>query len=62
MFRRRLIPFVIALALVASASTATAVLAKKNLALPQIQSMIGTGETAKVTAGRWNQKVSLSYQ
>ncbi len=62
MFRRRLIPFVIALALLASASTATAVLAKKNLALPQLPAMIGTAEVAKVTPGRWNQKVSLSYQ
>lgn len=62
MFRRRLIPFVIALALLASASTATAVLAKKNLALPQLPAMIGTTEVAKVTPGRWNQKVSLSYQ
>lgn len=62
MFRRRLILFVIPFALLASASTATAVLAKKNLALPQLPAMIGTAEVAKVTPGRWNQKVSLSYQ
>lgn len=62
MFRRRLIPFALAFALVAGASTATAVLAKKNLALPSLPAMIGTGETVKLTPGKWNQKVSLSYQ
>ena len=62
MFRKRLIPIAIAFAIVASATTATAVLVKKNIALPQLPTMVGTGETIKVTPGRWNQKVSLTHQ
>ena len=62
MFRRRLIPLAIALVLLASASSVIAATPKKNLALPQLPVMVGTGETVKVTPGRWNQKVTLSYQ
>ncbi len=62
MFRKRLVPLALMLSLLLAGSSAQAVLAKKNLALPQIPAMIGTGETISVTAGRWNQKVTLSYQ
>jgi hypothetical protein len=43
-------------------SAASGVVAKKNLALPTIPTMIGTGETVTVTKGRWNQTVTQTYQ
>jgi hypothetical protein len=66
MFRTRFHSTAIAIAitslLLVGVSAASGVPAKKNLALPSIPSMIGTGETATVTPGRWSQSVTLTYQ
>lgn len=64
MFRTRLTAVVIALCLAAIAinGSPAEALAKKNLALPKIPTMVGVGETVSVIAGRWNQSVKLSYQ
>ena len=66
MFRTRLGSAVLVLSVTAtillSVTSAIGAPAKKNLAVPVVTSVIGTGETAKVTPGRWNQKVKQSYQ
>jgi len=66
MFRNRVISSTVAVVvsalLLAGVSQASGAVAKKNIAAPTLPTMIGTGETAKVTKGRWNQTVSLSYQ
>ena len=66
MFRNRLVSTTVAVAisalLLAGVSSAVGATVKKNLAAPSIQTMIGTGETAVVTKGRWNQTVSQSFQ
>lgn len=64
MFRNRLPAFAIVLALLVSAlvgSSAEAA-AKKNVLLPKLPTMIGTGEVVKVTPGKWNATAKLSYQ
>ena len=64
MFRNRLPALAIVLALLFSVlvgSSAEAV-AKKNVLLPKIPTMVGTGEVVKVTAGKWNATAKLSYQ
>ena len=66
MFRNRIlstsVAVVISALLLAGVSSAVGATAKKNLAAPSIQTMIGTGETATVTKGRWNQTVSQTFQ
>ncbi|NBR78096.1 MAG: hypothetical protein EBT76_04795, partial [Microbacteriaceae bacterium] len=64
MFRNRLPALAIVLALLFSVlvgSSAEAV-AKKNVLLPKLPAMVGTGEVVKVTAGKWNATAKLSYQ
>jgi hypothetical protein len=36
--------------------------AKKNVLLPKLPAMVGTGEIVKVTAGKWSASAKLSYQ
>ncbi|MFM8927013.1 MAG: glycoside hydrolase family 16 protein [Rhodoluna sp.] len=62
MFRTSLKALALLLSLLAAGSSALSAPAKKNLALPQLPAMIGKTETVKVVAGKWNQKVTLSYQ
>ncbi|MEI7419258.1 MAG: glycoside hydrolase family 16 protein [Actinomycetes bacterium] len=66
MFRTRIRSSAIALTITAlllvGVSAASGVPAKKNLALPTIPTMIGTGETITVTKGRWNQTVTQTFQ
>lgn len=66
MLRTRISSIAIALTITAmmlvGVSAASGVVAKKNLALPTIPTMIGTGETVTVTKGRWNQTVTQTYQ
>ena len=66
MFRSRISSATIALSisalLLVGVSAATGAPAKKNLAVPVITAVIGTGETASVTKGRWNQSVKQTYQ
>ena len=66
MFRSKtvtlLISLVVTAGLLAGVTGATGAPAKKYLSLPTIPAMIGTLETANVTAGKWSQKVKLSYQ
>ena len=64
MFRNRLPALAIVLALLFSVlvgSSAEAV-AKKNVLLPKLPTMVGTGEVVKVTAGKWNATAKISYQ
>jgi hypothetical protein len=66
MFRTRISSITVALTITAlllvGVSAASGAAAKKNLALPTIPTMIGTGETVTVTKGRWNQAVTQTYQ
>ena len=62
MFRKYFTALALLVSLLLVGSTSQAALAKKNLALPQLPTMIGKTETIRVTPGKWNQKVSLSYQ
>lgn len=62
MFRPRILAAVIGLSLILGMSTASAATSQRVISNPTLPTMIGTGETVKVTAGRWSQKVSLSYQ
>ena len=64
MFRTRLTALAITLALAATVLVggSAEALVKKNLALPTLPAMVGTGETIALTPGRWNQAVKLSYQ
>jgi beta-glucanase (GH16 family) len=64
MFRNRVPAFAIVLALLVSVlvgSSAEAA-AKKNVLLPKLPAMVGTGEIVKVTAGKWSASAKLSYQ
>jgi len=66
MFRTRISSITVALTITAlllvGVSAASGAPAKKNLALPTIPTMIGTGETVTVTKGRWNQPVTQTFQ
>jgi hypothetical protein len=66
MFRSRLSSLTIALTmsglLLVGVSAATGAPAKKNLTVPAITAVIGTGETATLTKGRWNQSVKQTFQ
>jgi len=65
MFRSRLtglVALTTSVILLLGMTSATGATAKKNLSLPVIPTMVGTGETIKLTAGTWNQKAKLSYQ
>ena len=66
MFRTRIRSTAVALTITAlllvGVSAASGAAAKKNLALPTIPTMIGTGESVTVTKGRWNQTVTQTYQ
>jgi len=64
MFRNRLPALAIVLALFVSVlvgSSAEAA-AKKNVLLPKLPALVGTGEVVKVTAGKWSASAKLSYQ
>ena len=65
MFRTRLTGFVAisaSLLLLVGISSATGATVKKNLSLPKLPAMVGTGETIKLTPGKWNLAAKLSYQ
>lgn len=62
MFRPRILAIAISFALIMGFSAASAAPAKRVLANPQLPVMVGTGETIKVTPGRWSQRVTLTYQ
>ena len=66
MFRTRIRSTAVAVTITAlllvGVSAASGAAAKKNLALPTIPTMIGTGETVAVTKGRWNQPVTQTFQ
>ena len=66
MFRSRISSATIALTisglLLVGVSAASGATAKKNLAVPVITAVIGTGETATLTKGRWNQSVKQTFQ
>ena len=62
MFRPRILAIAVTLTVLIGFTSASAATVKKVLANPTLPTMIGTGEIVKVTAGRWSQKVTLTYQ
>lgn len=64
MFRNRLPALAIVIALIFSvlAGSSAEAVVKKNLLLPKLPTMVGTGQVVQVTPGKWSPAGKLSYQ